>query len=1768
MPELPREDLEAVARYVANHPGADATVVLTNALGAPLPPAVRPLVEELVDADDPLEAADELANRTVNDVGPKPPGESENLGPHGNGAEVEDGGPDSRDPADRPNPTDVPVGNDQDTDRAETEGSRNKEGGDYAGLYLEARRRADGKGAFVPHDQIEAVFREQGWSEVVDDLRYQSEWIVFTPGGRDTPIYAYTPDLAGDTARERRRLADLLAEAGVGTKRFIDVLDGQKASFDTGNDRHPDDPEISGNYGVKGGRGGDDGGKWLVDIDVDDYDAAKESHERVDELREETLAVASAHTTTDTPGHLYVVVDGDAREVVRELLGRNVENPAASFGEIRVESQYVVGPGSEILCDCSRCASGAGGMGRYELANERPPVEWSEAEFREFLLEDPAIRDAVGRAAEQERRRKKAGGFEGESAPLDDAGARLKFAKAVDKYVADALREASNPDDRSQADAALARAVGPWLGYDEREIADVLDKYGTSKWETRTDDSYRDSVLDYATDRAASAYQPLPYWAVVEYAVVADVVDRDELVYRDSDAGDVVADPDENDGDTYLALPSAEAYNRTLEEIEAAGVEHGREPAELAGEHGRDARKIDPRDVDVVIHPRRAWDAAGRVVPDDLDDDADDLPLEVTDGGGAWACPDCGDAVGVVRATAIATGRLKDCSGTLGEDYHAAYRDARERYGAPLPRYLTNADATARYDEIVGCIHELGFFDLDRDALVVDVAAEGGDTSTAKAALEIDPTPVFERHGGWRESESSRSVVVYPDGHIRDYGHPDASEKGVPIDPLRFVALERGLIDDPRDVVEGAAFRAAITAARVEYGAPLPRWENSTPDGHTPLLPPAEDLVGEEVAGDELQATRDAVEDLYREATEADTPTVLNALPAAGKTTAAIKTAAAGVPTTYLAPRKSLMQQAREKANEHGATWRALPVFGGKIDDDVLERAVEHVREKGRDSLRNRWEVLGAATDGGELPDTCDEADGPGGADPDPGDEFDAVRPTCPTAEGEFGDDWQLAVHVARRLDFTPRDIHERAEGLFGHELPCQHEGDCPYTEGWDAVRDPDDPADLLIGHYAHAHVESARTYYERDRDERVKRGERAVVIDEFPGFDTYADVFGPEATRHAAWLAGALRDDVEDSHDLLGRDLWADEFVRAWLNGQADEIDDVRAVVQALETRAGLLDAVGEARRLLANGNPLLERYGLDELLEELVDRARDLELAEWYDRAAAALENARGKTGYEWVLDVVGAEVLLPVRAAADRDHSLEELIDGAGVGGELRRLVTDALEAADGFDPDAGDRLRAARDALVGGDAGTRELAVWATDGWAHRDAHHLLRGIITPAGEDHPADRLRTRFGGHVGAGAWGAGGEGASVTRVIHDGVTVVVDRDGRGATVHKPPERTAGSGEPAPLVGLDATGRRRLWQLALGHAVDLADVHTSPRERERFLREQLGLRVVQVGDEARPYEGDPSGKDLDGDVALVEKIHERYSGIHGPRTPRNDPTTTGRPAVITTKTVRQELEADARLDDVVAEWENYGNVTGENDLDDHTLAALLGSPHYGHHTVDHVAALAGEEAVPTGRGIALDYGTPTANAYLKHMREDQVMQAILRFARGGSGALVFARTSALRRDLPVVGCGDIARTWSDTATAIAEYAARHPTDTVTVADLAALDEIDVGKRHIRRILGELASAGYLRRVVDRDGVAAEYEPTAPAPDTHAVDRLPETPAPGTADPPGRLPQEVYYTANVRVRGDSAPLEDLPEGVSAALPAPRAEDVPEPGGTTG
>ncbi|RLM59913.1 hypothetical protein, partial [Halorubrum sp. Atlit-26R] len=98
----------------------------------------------------------------------------------------------------------------------------------------------------------------------------------------------------------------------------------------------------------------------------------------------------------------------------------------------------------------------------------------------------------------------------------------------------------------------------------------------------------------------------------------------------------------------------------------------------------------------------------------------------------------------------------------------------------------------------------------------------------------------------------------------------------------------------------------------------------------------------------------------------------------------------------------------------------------------------------------------------------------------------------------------------------------------------------------------------------------------------------------------------------------------------------------------------------------------------------------------------------------------------------------------------------------------------------------------------------------------------------------------------------------------------------------------------------------------------------------------------------------------------------------------------------------------------------------------------------------------------------------------------------------------------------------------------------------TVSDI--VDDIDVSRRQVRRVLNEFASAGYLTK--HEDGRANEYDPAA-------------TPTAGVVDLPGADPAsdpdtgriDTYYTGNVWVDSENVGGESPIRAAGSTLPAP-------------
>src|SRR5699024_1817679 len=212
-------------------------------------------------------------------------------------------------------------------------------------------------------------------------------------------------------------------------------------------------------------------------------------------------------------------------------------------------------------------------------------------------------------------------------------------------------------------------------------------------------------------------------------------------------------------------------------------------------------------------------------------------------------------------------------------------------------------------------------------------------------------------------------------------------------------------------------------------GVPLPEWNTGNPD-HVPVLPPADDLLGEFTTDrDRLDTARENVEELYRElASDSRQAHLLTALPALGKTTAVVKNADE-YPALYLAPRKELQSEVAEKARSYGHSFMQLPIFSEDSPNEVaVHEGVELVREEGKDILRDP-EAIVERIDSPAVEDEDEDGDDVANVNLD--------RASCPTANGDHGQAWQLAVHVAQAIGHTPREIHVHDEALFGAELPC-----------------------------------------------------------------------------------------------------------------------------------------------------------------------------------------------------------------------------------------------------------------------------------------------------------------------------------------------------------------------------------------------------------------------------------------------------------------------------------------------------------------------------------------------------------------------------------------------------------------------------------------------------------------------------------------------------------------------------------------------------------
>jgi len=1186
---------------------------------------------------------------------------------------------------------------------------------------------------------------------------------------------------------------------------------------------------------------------------------------------------------------------------------------------------------------------------------------------------------------------------------------------------------------------------------DIRDVFKAIDRLDAQRVASRT---IVREWLDDRGDRRTFA----PTWAPASYTGTANYVDRDKWIDTGSRGG--------YGGPVAMAAIDAGLVRDTACPRRVRGktwfeaVDHLRDLGFSIPvlEDTTSADEEDPRDLlelDVVVEPVDAMRAARAVRPEDLDHDLPELERD--------------DVDDVAIAVALAEGVIDDADTFPRDDgYTEAYYRARDVYGAPLPKYLDNSTLEERFDLVTAAVERVGpehILDTCRSEVTVE-------NPSGHAIAKLDPT--------WEDSDSGERIVAgYGSGFW-------CAEDEVSFSPLQLVALEHGIIDEETQYPTGGGYKRAYRLLREEYGAPLPRWRATVLEEVT-VLPPSVRVIDDDHSARstfDLDEARKETEALVRDAvTTHDRAQLITVAPGGGKTfSTAI--AAGETPILYAPPRNELKKQMEEYAREvresdefdAEPTAYHLPILAeDTLREEALEAAVGAVRADEVD-LHDRGGLLEVVE--AVLEDVDDEADG------EDDDAVELDRATCPTAEGDHGEAWRVAVQVARGLGFNPAAIHQHEQTLFGEELPCHADGECEYAEGWDRARDVETCPDILIGSTGHAFVGSATTHYAEGADGERVTTPRAVVVDEFPG-DDYATEYGDRYMDHAVWLAEALVG-VETRDELLDAGLSSDTWVSSWLAGDGAEVVAAGEAIDVLRAGAAVVDAVDAAERLREREPDALDgrRWSEDvvDTLAQLVetppgclalgDVADTLATAEDAVATEADRAYADGRDAGDLyaLADTLREDLLEPLESAAGvlGDRQLDEAVADTSaelpIGGDLRELVDGAVDASRGEAP--GELLEAAADALEGGRDGCRALAVASVGGYAHPDAWALLAGAIArPEDDGVSVGRQRTL--------ALGDGDAGVQHKSLTLNGADIHADRDHHGAIVFDRPSFTDAEGATCPLVGLDATARRELWRIALGRDAEVRDIHDTVAERRRHIREGMKHTVVQTANTPLPYHGDPSGRNFQEDLAVVEAAADEYTGPGG--------LDAKGPAVISTLKVLEYL--DAELEDLADETVNYENMKGSDALGDHQVAVVLGSQHYGDTEPERWAMYAGESADRGDTsGETLDYGSAVANTYLKHMREDHTMQAILRAGRNDDRSVVVAHTSALRDDLPVVAEGATVSAHSKGALAVADAAADMNHRSFTAADV--LERIDgddraVGLRQVQNILADLRSSGYL-----------------------------------------------------------------------------------------
>jgi hypothetical protein len=296
---------------------------------------------------------------------------------------------------------------------------------------------------------------------------------------------------------------------------------------------------------------------------------------------------------------------------------RDVPNiPTDSYGEIRTDWQYVVAPGSFVASTGEAIPDNATDPGYYTVADAKPVAEIEYDDLPHVFHE--AHRAQQIQETEREARSQGVDvGSRNGTVTRTKTGTRETHTQTENPlydFDATALCSHSDPSDRfssifhdsdtgsnmSVSDShelvtcwrhncshgglqalAVLSNVAHVSGFGCGDLGAAHKNSGAGPNRLKGDWRLVWGAWHEAKRRGILARDnTIPYRVMRELAVTDGVVDRENLVARNSETGEVVAEEDREDhnGDTYTALPSG-SYNDVLLHIEGTyGVQTGREP--------------------------------------------------------------------------------------------------------------------------------------------------------------------------------------------------------------------------------------------------------------------------------------------------------------------------------------------------------------------------------------------------------------------------------------------------------------------------------------------------------------------------------------------------------------------------------------------------------------------------------------------------------------------------------------------------------------------------------------------------------------------------------------------------------------------------------------------------------------------------------------------------------------------------------------------------------------------------------------------------------------------------------------------------------------------------------------------------------------------------------------------------------------------------------------------------------------------------------------